>query len=302
MWWKRADEDDRQGWGERAESSSRLPPPSSFLPMSQVFLAPSPFLRSIATSLALAASCVSSPRIAPAWTLSIHILHFLRLARPCGLVGIVSASSSRPFATSVVAMNAPPNNQHALILPSTANKTKKKARKTIAHLKEICSAVAQGKVNLGLPLAIQSTTATELSAILGGVVVKTKTKTESFEQKVATLGGVASLKTEVIAYREEIAAAIAARQLPANPALWTLAQIKGAWETMTPQERTLTTRFSMLDAEAPILNLIVGLGPDGVLAVKQDAEALLRGTQSSPPSPTGPVRRNRSHQEGEERP
>lgn len=49
--------------------------------------------------------------------------------------------------------------------------------------------MAQGKVNLGLPLVIQSTTATELSAILGGVVAKTKTKTESFEQKVATLGG-----------------------------------------------------------------------------------------------------------------
>lgn len=41
----------------------------------------------------------------------------------------------------------------------------------------------------------------------------------------------------------------------------------------------------MLDAEAPVLNLIVGVGPDGVLAVKQGAEALLRGTQSSPPPP-----------------
>lgn len=55
----------------------------------------------------------------------------------------------------------------------------------------------------------------------------------------------------------------------------------------------------MLDAEAPVLSLIVGVGPDGVLAVKQDAEALLRGTQSFS---TGPGRRNRSHQEGEERP
>jgi hypothetical protein len=135
------------------------------------------------------------------------------------------------------------------MLPSTASNIKKKGRKTLAHLKDVCSAVAQGKVNLGIPMAIPSTTTAELEAILGEVVQKTKVKVESFEQKVAALDGVATLKPDVVAYREEVAA----RRLPTNPASWSLAQVQGAWEARTPQERTLTTRLSVLDARPPSL-------------------------------------------------
>ncbi|KAK0755102.1 hypothetical protein B0T18DRAFT_386866 [Schizothecium vesticola] len=125
-------------------------------------------------------------------------------------------------------------------------------------------------------MVIPSTTAAELEAILGVVVEKTKIKTEN-----------------IVAYREQVAAAIAARRLPTNPASWSLAQVQDAWETMTPQERTLSpppqqnqssgiarVKMEKNELEAQLADMSTTLGVERAakkeqIHAKQQAEAQL---------------------------
>lgn len=169
------------------------------------------------------------------------------------------------------------------IMPNYITAAIAKAKNMAANIRGYCQPVAQGTITLPTQGIMVSVTVDQLGDAVEKAATKVQAMTTQCRDHVEELERAAGMRANMRQAHQTLAAAIANRGLPADPARWSRDLIVKFRDGMTPEERALNLRIAMLDADRPILASIAGLGTREVATIADDAMSQV-ALAPSPPS------------------
>lgn len=146
-----------------------------------------------------------------------------------------------------------------------------KVKNTAASIRGYCNPVSRGSLTLPIGGVMRSVTSAQLGAAVERAALSLQDRTNQCREDVEELERAAAMRPAMRQAHQVLAAAIASRCLPADPAHWTRDIIVKFREAMTPEERALNLPHTLLDAERPVLATIGGLGTREIAAITDDA-------------------------------